>query len=167
MIIYCVPLAFSQCFMHLDVCLIVENCVMLGLDWVEPMMQLFLARHMFMHISCIRTLSFLYFCYGLWWCVLSVYLSLSLSLPRIDCTWHPSANLLRLRTLFVPSHLLLLIFLLFTFNSMMRSPIRTSLRIFLNMAFIWSTMWFCQIFLTLLFPMSVTLGDGNLFMRYP
>ena len=167
MIIYCIPLVFSQCFMHLDVCLIVENCVMLGLDWVEPMMQLFLARHMIMHISCIRTLSFLYFCYGLWWCVLSVYQSLSLSLPRIDCTWHPSANLLRLRTLFVPSHLLLLIFLLFTFSSMMRSPIRTSLRIFLNMAFIWSTMWFCQIFLTLLFPMSVTLGDGNLFMRYP
>ena len=36
-----------------------ETCVLVGLDWVEPMMQLFLARHMFMHISCINTLSFL------------------------------------------------------------------------------------------------------------
>ena len=48
-VMHFIPLAFSECFMHLDVCLIVENCVLLGLDWVEPMMQLFLARHMFMH----------------------------------------------------------------------------------------------------------------------
>ena len=79
MIVHCIPLAFSQCFVHLDVCLIIEKCVLLGLDWVEPIMQLFLARHTFMHISCILTLSFLYFCSGLWLCVLS--LSLSLSLP--------------------------------------------------------------------------------------
>ena len=51
--------------MHLDVCLIVENCVLLGLDWVEPMMQFLLARHMFMYISCIRTLYFISICFGL------------------------------------------------------------------------------------------------------
>jgi len=45
--------------MHLDVCLYIENYVLLGLDWVELTMQLFLARHMLMHILCIRTLSFL------------------------------------------------------------------------------------------------------------
>ena len=32
--------------MHLDVCLYVENCVLIGLDWVEPMMQFLL------HITC-------------------------------------------------------------------------------------------------------------------
>ena len=60
--------------MHLDVCLIVENYVMLGLDWVEPMMQLFLARHMFMH-----TLSFV----SLYTFVTVFYFSLSLSLEYI------------------------------------------------------------------------------------
>ena len=39
MIMHCISLAFSQCFMHLDVCLNVENYVLVGLDWVEPMMQ--------------------------------------------------------------------------------------------------------------------------------
>ena len=63
--------------MHLDVCLNIGNCVLLGLDWVEPMMQFFLARHMFMHISCIRTLSFLYICTFLWLCFLSLSLFLS------------------------------------------------------------------------------------------
>ena len=77
MIMHCIPLAFSQCFMHLDVCLIVENCVLLGLDWVEPIMQFLLARHMFMHISCICTFSFLSFCSRLWLCFLSLSLSLA------------------------------------------------------------------------------------------
>ena len=41
MIMHCIPFAFSQCFMYLDVCLYVENCVLIGLDWVESMMQFF------------------------------------------------------------------------------------------------------------------------------
>ena len=41
MIIHYILFAFSQCFIHLDVCLVVENCVLIGLDWVEPMMQFF------------------------------------------------------------------------------------------------------------------------------
>ena len=96
MIMHCIPLAFSQCFMHLDVCLIVENCVMLGLDWVEPKMQLFLARHMIMHISCIRTLSFL----SLYFIVIVFYFFFSLSLSfsnrlhmapkqKSTSTWNP------------------------------------------------------------------------------
>jgi len=138
---HCIPLAFSLCFVHLYVCLNVENYVLLGLDWVERIMQLFLARHMFMHISCISTLSFLYFFF---WvvivCSISLSLSLSLSLSRIDCTWHSSTNLLQLETLFVPSHFLLLIFPLFMFGSVMRRPVGTSLRTFLNVAFIQSAM---------------------------
>ena len=41
MIMHCIPFVFSQCFMHLDVCLYVENCVLIGLDWVEPMIEFF------------------------------------------------------------------------------------------------------------------------------
>ena len=55
---HCIALAFSQYFIHLDVCLFIENCVLLGLDWVEPIMQFLLACHMLMHISCICTFSF-------------------------------------------------------------------------------------------------------------
>ena len=92
----------------------------------------------------------------------------SLSLSRINYAWHPSTNLLRLGTLFVLGHhLLLLIFPLFKFGSVMRRPIRTSLRTFLIVAFIRSTIWFCQILPTLLYLMSFTLKDGNLFVRYP
>ena len=82
-IMHCIPFAFSQCFMHLDVCLYVENCVLIGLDWVEPMIEFFFAYHMFMHFFlCIRTLSFLY---KLFWVVMVFFcfspsLSLSLSL---------------------------------------------------------------------------------------
>ena len=122
------------------------------------------ARHMFMHISCICILSFLSFCFCLW-CVFS----LSPSLSRIDYAWHPSANLLRLGTLFVSGYLLPLIlpFPPFTFSSLMRRLIRNFRRTFLNVAFIRSTMWFYRTFSILLFPMSFTLRDGNLFVRYP
>ena len=65
--------------MHLDVCLYVENCVLIGLDWVEPMMQLFLAHHiLFMH-------TYLFFSIYLFWVVIVLCFS-SLSLSRIDCT---------------------------------------------------------------------------------
>ena len=119
---HCIQFAFSRCFMHLDVCLNVENCVLFGLDWVEPMMPFLLARHMFMHSSCIRTLfSFLLLV------LYCDYVFLFLSLSRINCKWHLSANPLHLGTLFILGHLLLIL-LLFTFYSMMKRPIRTSWR---------------------------------------
>ena len=83
---HCIPLVFSQCFMHLDVCLFVEICVLLGLDWVEPMMQFLLARHMFMHTH-------LFFFFFFFWVLGCDYVS-CLSFSRIDCAWHLSANLL-------------------------------------------------------------------------
>ena len=64
-------------FHAFNVCLNVENCMLVGLDWVQPMMQLFLARHMFMHFSCIHTLSFLSI-FSV--CDVSLFLPLSLSL---------------------------------------------------------------------------------------
>ena len=80
MIMHYIPFAFSQCFMHL---LNVENCVLLGLDWVEPMMQFLLARHMFMHFSCIRTLSFLSILF--WVVMLCLFVSLPFSLSDRLC----------------------------------------------------------------------------------
>ena len=47
MIMHCIPLAFSQCFMHLDVCLIVKSCVLVGLDWVSTHGAIFVS-----HITC-------------------------------------------------------------------------------------------------------------------
>ena len=38
---------------------------------------------------------------------------------------------------------------------------------FLNVVFIWSAMWFYRTLPTLLYLMSFTLGDENLFVRYP
>ena len=83
------------------------------------------------------------------YCVLSLFL--------IDYAWHPSANLVRLRTLFVLGlpHLLIFSFPLFMFGSMIRR--------LLNVVFIWSAMWFCRTLPTLLYPMSFTVGDENLF----
>ena len=68
---HCIPLRISLCFMHLDVCLFVENCVLLGLNLVEPMMQFLLACHMFMH-------TYPFFSFYLVWVVIG-FLSLSLS----------------------------------------------------------------------------------------
>ena len=79
MIMHCIPFAFSQCFMYLDVCLNVENCVLLGLGWVESMMQFLLARYMFVHFSYMHTLSFLPILFWIVMLCLSVSLSLSLS----------------------------------------------------------------------------------------
>ena len=159
---HCIPLTFLQCFMLIDMYLYFENCVLIDLDWVELMMQFFL------HVTCSCSLfmhMYHFFSIYLFWVVI-VFCFFSLS--RIDCAWHPSANLLWLGTLFVLGYLLppILPFSLFTFGSMMRRPIKTSRRTFLNVAFIQSTMWFYQTFLILLFPMSLTLGDGDLFVRY-
>ena len=117
-------------FHAFNVCLNVENCMLVGLDWVQPMMQLFLARHMFMHTH--SFFSFYFFCLR---CV-SLSPSLSLSLSLIDFAWHLSANLLRLETLLVPSLLLIFLHPLFTFGSVMGRPSRTTLRTFRNVAFI-------------------------------
>ena len=132
MIMHCIPLALSQCFMQLDVCLIIENCVLVGLDWAST--------HDAIIFSTSHVHAYPFFCFFVHFCDCVLFLSLSLS--RIYCAWHPSVNLILLETLFVPSLLRLLTFPfpLFTFGFVMRRPIRTSLRTFLNVAFIRSTM---------------------------
>ena len=78
MTMHCIPLAFSQCFMHLDVCLYVEIlcAVRIGLGWTHDV-------NFFFHITCSCTFLHTYhfnsfFWYLLWWCF-SVSLPLSLS----------------------------------------------------------------------------------------
>ena len=99
--------------MHLDVFLIMLKCVLEGLDWVLPMMYLFL------HVtySCIFH-AYVSSLFSLFASVCDVF-SLSLSLSCIDCAWHLSTNLLRLGTLLVSGLLLLLIHPIFKFDFMM------------------------------------------------
>ena len=132
-----------------------------------------------LHVTCLCIVhAYVPFHFHIWYFILMVLffflslslslflsLSLSLSLSRIVCTWHLSANLLCPRTLFVPRHLFLIL-LLFTFGSMMRKPKRTSQRTSPDVVFIRSTVCFYRIFLILLYPLSFTIGDGNLYMRY-
>ena len=126
-------------------------------------MQFFLAHHMFMHISCIRTLS-LSFCSRLWLCFLSLSLSLSFS-DRLCMA--PKCKSTLIQNLFRSGSSFSFDLPLLTFGSVMRRPIRTSRRTLLNMAFIRSAMWFYWTFSLLLLPMSFTLGDENLFVGYP
>ena len=118
--------------------------------------------HTFMHISCIYSLFSFFFVL-----LVMCFLSFSLSLSWIDCAWHLSTNLLRLRTLLIPSLFLLILHPLFMFDSMMGRSSRTSLRTFRDVAFIQSAMSFYRTFPTLLYPMSFGFGDRNLFVRYP
>ena len=117
----------------------------------------------FLHITCScifhAFVSFLFYLLVL--CCDGTFLFVSLSLSRIVCAWHPSANPLRLGTLFILGHLPLIL-LLFMFGSMMKRPVRTFRRTFPNVAFIRNAASFYQTFLILLYPLSFTVGDKNL-----
>ena len=113
--------------MHLDVCLLYYNdCMLLGLDWVEPM--LFLSLHV--TCSCIFMHTYLQFIIFLYIDLFGIFprvsLSPSLSFLHWSTLWHLNANPLRPRTLFVLRHpLLLLTLLLFMYSSVMIKPERT------------------------------------------
>ena len=110
--------------------------------------------------SCICTFKFLYsYIYHLVGAFLIISLSLPLSLFLVlVASWHPNANPLRPRTFFVLGHLLLLTLLHLTFGSVMRRLVRTSLRTFLDKAFIRNAKSSYQIFLILIYPLSSTVG---------
>ena len=93
-----ISFAFLTMFHALQMCVsMLEPCVVAGLDWAEPMMYFFVARHMIMHYSCVHIFSF-----PPWYILLIdafLFLSLSLSLsdslrmaPKHKTT--PSQNLL-------------------------------------------------------------------------
>ena len=112
---------------------------------------------------------FSFSCSGCDVCVcVCVCMCVSLSLSRIDCAWHLSVNLLWLGTFLVLSLLLLiLLFHLFTFGSVMGRLNRTSLRTFRNVAFIRSVMLSCRTFLTLFYSVSFGLEDEIFYVRKP
>ena len=157
---HCITFVFSQCFIHFrGVFYMLKPCVLVVFDWIEPMMFILL------HVTCscifhayIPFFSFLwYYC----WLVLFCF---SLSLSLIVCAWHPSTNLLHLETLFVLGHLLLLILILLTFDSVIRRPVRTSRRTFLDVVFIWNARSFFLTSSILIYPLSFTIRVGNPFV---
>ena len=113
--------------------------------------------------SCISTLLFLSFDIKTVW-----YFSDSLSLSLVlVASWHLNVNPFCPETLFVSRHLLLLLLLtLLPLMSgfVMRRPNQTSWRTFHDEAFIWNAKSFYQIFLTLIYPLSSTVGVGSHFV---
>ena len=97
----------------------------------------------------------------LWFCVflLCLYLSWLVSL-----SWN-LRNLFHLKTRFVV--VLLLLFLLIQFGSVMRRHEMTSLRTFLTRWFIWNARSFCLTSQTFLYLVHLALGDGFLYVRNP
>ena len=134
-----------------------------GLGWAHDVY--FVACHMFIHFSCICTI--LFFPLILLLIGTLLLLSLSLSLSRIVCTWHLSAKLLRPETLFVQGHPFLLILLPLMLGSLMIKPVRTFRRTSPNMAFIQNATLSYRTSLLLIYRLSFTGGDGNLYVRYP
>ena len=99
------------------------------------------------------------FLYKLSCCCFSDSLSLSLALVA---SWHLNVSLLHPKTLFVLGHLLLLLILpLLLFDFMIRGPVWTSQRTFLDKAFIRNAKSSCQISLTLTYPLLSTVGVGS------
>ena len=150
--------------MHLDVCFFVGTLCAgrFGLGWAHD--DIFVARHMIMHYSCIRTFSFLIIGIFCDW-HFSVCFSLSPSLLN-SLRMAPKRKFAPSWTLFVPGHHLLIL-LLFLSSFVMRRPIRTSRRTSPNVAFIRNAAWFYQIIPILLYPLSFIVEDGNLYVRYP
>ena len=92
--------------------------------------------HMLMHFSYIRTFNSLYFDKLIVLVLFCMSLFPPLSFFLLVASWHLNENLLHLGTLFIPGHPLLLTPLPFMSGAVMRRPNWTSLRTFLDIAFI-------------------------------
>ena len=97
----------------------------------------------------------------LWFCVFLLCLCLSW---LVSLSWN-LRNLFHLKTRFVV--VLLLLFLLIQFGSVMRRHEMTSLRTFLTRWFIWNARSFCLTSQTFLYLVHLALGDGFLYVRNP
>ena len=100
----------------------------------------------------------------MWYFSACLSLFLFLSFFQIVCVWHPSANPLHLRALFVLGHLLLLILFPSTSGFVMRRPVRISRRTFLDVPFIWNARSFFLTSPILIYPLSFTIRVGNPFV---
>ena len=126
-----------------------------GLGWAHDAFKF--ACHMFMHTYLTVFIIWFYNFLVLLWFSLSLSLSLSLALVAL---WHLNVSPLHLGTFFILGHLLRLLLLTplpLTSNSVMKMPNRTSWRTFHDKAFIRNSKSFCQIFLTLTYPLSSTI----------
>lgn len=137
----------------------------IGLGWAHDAISL--ACHIFMHsreyILYIQYILIHLNYLGLFW----LFLSPSLSSVYVSLlVRHPNANLLRLRTLSVPGHPLLPILLPDMSGSMIRRPNRTSLRTFLDEAFILNAKSSCRISLTLTFLLSFIIGNRSHYVTF-
>ena len=134
-------------------------CVLLGLDWVEPMIFFLVCMSHVHAFSCIRTFIPLYSYILMYLVLFCVSLFLPLSFFRLVASRHLNENPLHPRTLFVLRHLLLLLTLhLLMYGSMMIKPERTFRRTFVDEAFIQNTKSSYRIFLILTYPLSFTIG---------
>ena len=97
----------------------------------------------------------------LWFCVFLLCLCLSW---LVSLSWN-LRNLFHLKTWFIV--VLLLLFLLIQFGSVMRRHEMTSLRTFLTGWFIWNARSFCLTSQTFLYLVHLALGDGFLYVRNP
>ena len=121
------------------------------------------ACHMFMHFHAYIPYFFFYLFYLLILNMFGAFLIVSLFLTLV-ASWHLNVNPFCPWTLFVSGHLLLLLHLTplhLTYGSMIRRPSWTSRRTFYDETFIWNAKSFCQIFLTLTYPLSSTVRVGS------
>ena len=138
-------------------------CVLVGLDWVEPMM--FLLLHV--TYSCIFNAYVPFFSsywYSLCLVLFCMFFFLSLSFFRLVALWHLNVSPLRPGALFILGHLLLLPLLILhplMFDSVMKRPVWTSRRTFHNAIFIRNAKSFYWTFLILTLPLSSTVGVGS------
>ena len=142
--------------------IMLKACVLVGLDWGEPMMFLLL------HVTCsciFHTYVLIFFLLidikCVWYFSVCFSLSLSLSLFQLVALWHLNVSPLRPETLFVLGYLLLLPLLILhplMFDSVMIRPIRTSRRTFHDATFIWNAKSSYRTFPILIFPLSSTIG---------
>ena len=114
-----------------------------------------------MHFRCVFTLLLCCVLVGLDWAEHAFKFACDMFMHTLVASWHLNVNPFHPRTFFVSGHLLLLLLLTplhLTNSSVMRRPNRTSRRTFHNEAFIRNSKSFCQIFLTLTYPLSSTVG---------
>ena len=142
-------------------------CVLLDLDWVEPMIFFLVCMSHVHAFSCIRTFIPLYSYILMYLVLFCVSLFLPLSFFRLVASRHLNENPLHPRTLFVLRHLLLLLTLhLLMYGSMMIKHERTFRRTFLNEAFIQNTKSFYRIFPILTYPLSSIVGVGGHYVTF-
>ena len=118
---------------------------------------------MSMHLHAYVTYCFYLLILKMFGAFLIISLSLSLFLTLI-ASWHLNVNPLCPWTLFISRQLLLLVLLIplhLMYGSVIRRPSQTSQRTFHNEAFIRNAKSFCQIFLTLTYPLSSRVGVGS------